>query len=79
LFAYTVKFPDTAFAEKLTVMLLVPAPDAMVAPDGRVHMYVRAFEIGSTEYAIACVPAQTIEVPVIAPAAPGLDNTVTLS
>ena len=34
----TVMLPDTAVAPKLTVMLFVPAPVAMVAPAGRVHV-----------------------------------------
>jgi hypothetical protein len=33
----TVTFPDTADVPKLTVMLVVPAPDTMEAPVGTVH------------------------------------------
>ena len=36
---WTVILPDTAIEEKSTVMLLVFAPLAMVAPVGRVQLY----------------------------------------
>ena len=45
----TVIFPDTAEALKLTVMFLVPAPVAMVAPAGRVQVKVEALRMSPQE------------------------------
>ena len=44
----TVTFPEVALPEKLTVIELVPAPDAKVAPGGKVHVYPVAFAIRAT-------------------------------
>ena len=71
LFPATVILPDTAFREKLTVIFLVPAPLAMVAPDGNVHEYAVALVISAHEYATPFVPLHTEEVPVTGPAAFG--------
>ncbi len=40
--AFTVIFPDTAVQEKLTVIVVVPTPEVMVAPDGTVQLYTPA-------------------------------------
>ena len=46
---WTVILPDTAIEEKSTVMLLVLAPLAMVAPVGRVQLYPVAFGMATME------------------------------
>ena len=67
----TVMFPDTAPVPKLTVIFLVPEPDAMTAPAGSVQVYDVALRISLHEYATPFVPAQTDAVPVTGPAAFG--------
>ena len=74
----TVTFPVTAELPKLTIILLVPAPEAMVAPDGTVHEYDVTPTIGVVEYTTELVPAQTEAVPVMAFAALGGEFTNTV-
>lgn len=74
----TVTDPETAPLLKLTSMEFVPLPDAIVAPDGKVQLYVVALVRAATEYATEFCPAQTVAVPVITPAAPIVCCTVRL-
>ena len=44
----TVILPETAELLNVTVILFVFDPAVMLAPDGNVHAYPAAFEIGDT-------------------------------
>ena len=72
----TVIFPETADVPKSTVMLLVPAPVATVAPGGKLQRYTDVFGITGVEYATPKELLQTLEEPVIFPAADGKGSTV---
>jgi hypothetical protein len=47
--AVTIKLPEVALPEKLTVIALVFGPDCMVAPEGTVHTYPVAPVTGAIE------------------------------
>ena len=70
-------FPVTAPTLKSTVMELVPAPDAIVAPEGNVQLYEVALAIAGTVYTTPVNPGHTVAVPEIEPAAEGNGLTVT--
>jgi hypothetical protein len=72
----TVIVPETALPEKSTVIELVFAPLTIVAPGGKVQLYPVAPEIAGTVKVTPVCPWQTGEVPVIAPAAAGIELTV---
>ena len=49
LMPFTETSPETALAEKLTVMLLVLLPEAMLAPGGTDQLYPVALAMAATE------------------------------
>jgi hypothetical protein len=68
---YTLMLPPEADEEKLTAILFVFAPDAMVAPEGKDHTYPVAFAIAGTEYETLLAPRQIRLLPLIVPGVAG--------
>jgi hypothetical protein len=73
---YTVICPETAVAPKLTVMVLVPAPEVIVAPAGSVQLYVLALGIDGTVYMYPVPLMQTCAGPVMVPPVEGAGQVV---
>ena len=72
----TVIFPDTATAEKVTVIEFVLEPAVIVAPDGSDHVQPVAFVIEATEYVTPVCPWQTLADPAMDPGIPTAGFTV---
>ena len=68
--------PETALSETLTMILLVPAPEVIVHPAGRVHVYEVAFEITGTDQLMPVWPWHTWVGPTTDPAGDGNGLTV---
>jgi hypothetical protein len=67
-------FPDVV--PRVTVMLLVLAPEVIVDPVGTVQIYPVALAIGGTEYTFPILLPQALAGPVITPAGLGIGQLV---